>query len=61
MIFKKLDKNYVSPDEQFLYSIDKKIPLSKSQIREIEKFKRIAECRDNPNPKQKSDELWENF
>lgn len=60
MIFKKLDINYVSPEEKFLYSVDKKIPLSKSQIREIEKAKRIAKLRDNRNQEQK-DEIWDKF
>ncbi len=60
MIFKKLKTDFVSPDEKFLYSLDKKIPLSKNQIKEIEKAKRIAKLRDNPNPEQK-DEIWEKF
>lgn len=50
MGIKKLLRNYVSPIDKFIHRFDEEHPqLSKSQLQEIEKYKRIYKLRDNPN------------
>ena len=45
-----IDKFYVSPYDKFLYTFDKEHEKTASQLKEIEKHRRIANLRDNPDP-----------
>ncbi|MFC3908012.1 CBU_0585 family protein [Legionella dresdenensis] len=56
-----LDKAYVSPYDKFMYKFDQEHEKSPSQIKEINKHKRIANLRDNANPVDDSDSIWEQF
>lgn len=56
-----IDKAYVSPYDKFMRQFDKDHEKSPSQIKEIEKHKRIAERRDNPNFKEEEGEIWGGF
>lgn len=55
-----IDKSYVSPVDEFLFTFDKKHPKTASQKREIEKHRRIAQKRDHAVD-EAQDSLWENF
>ena len=58
---KKLS-NYVSGIDLFLQEYDKNHPsLSKSQLAEIAKLKRIYGLRDDPNASDTTNTLWEDF
>jgi|GEM_PF-3623423 len=53
-----LDKSYVSETDHFLQDFDKKYPKkSKAQLQEIEKARRIAELRDNPDAPHPAQDL----
>lgn len=60
MIFNKVQSNYVSEIDRFLNDFDKDHPeLSRSQLKEKVKFKRIYALRDQPNsPEQKTLPEW---
>lgn len=45
-----INKAYVSPYDKFLKQFDKKHELSASQLKEIKKYSRIFNLRDNPEP-----------
>lgn len=55
-----LDKSYVSPVDEFLFTFDKNHPKTASQKREIEKHRRIAKKRDQAVDGP-LDTLWEKF
>lgn len=59
-MFKKQTNNYVSELDQFLAKIRKDIPETSSQIKEREKFAKLAELRDHKQPKDES-QIWEDF
>lgn len=56
-----IDKAYVSPYDRFLSEFDASHAKSASQIKEIKKHQRIATLRDEANPDNKKDEIWEDF
>ncbi len=45
-IFSRVDKRYVSETDRFLSKLDREIPLSASQCKEIQKHARIFKLRD---------------
>jgi hypothetical protein len=47
--FLKIKKYFVSEIDQFLMSLDRKLPESDSQQEEITQYKRIAKLRDQKN------------
>ncbi len=54
--------NYVSDVDRFLREYDKKHPeLSKSQLNEIAKLKRIYRLRDDATASETSPTLWDEF
>ena len=55
-----IDKSYVSPVDEFLFTFDKKHPKTPSQKREIEKHQRLAKKRDDASV-ENNDTLWEKF
>ena len=55
-----IDKSYVSPVDEFLFTFDSKHPKTASQKREIEKHRRIAQKRDQ-SAEAPQDMLWEKF
>lgn len=56
-----INKAYVSPYDEFLFAFDEKNKPSKSQQQEIKKHKRIAYLRDNVDPVDAGNAIWENF
>lgn len=56
-----IDKAYVSPFDKFLFEFDATHPKSASQLKEIEKFKRIFALRDDKHPEIVVEEVWEEF
>lgn len=56
-----IDKAYVSPYDRFLYEFDSTHPKSASQLKEINKFKRIFARRDNAKPTQDMQDVWTGF
>ncbi|KTD74442.1 CBU_0585 family protein [Legionella tucsonensis] len=56
-----IDKAYVSPYDKFLFEFDATHNKSASQIKEINKHKRIFLMRDNKDYENKKDEIWEEF
>lgn len=59
---RKVDQFYVSKIDKFLADFDEKnIEKSASQLHEIEKHRRIARMRDNPEPQDKNAKIWEGF
>jgi hypothetical protein len=55
-----IDKAYISPYDKMIFEFDATHPKSESQLKEINKHKRIANLRDNSQTEQDS-ELWEGF
>jgi hypothetical protein len=54
--------NYVSEIDQFLQNFDESNPAqSRSQEKEIAKYKRIYALRDQANRPDATQTLWENF
>ncbi|HHF7365719.1 MULTISPECIES: CBU_0585 family protein [Legionella] len=56
-----IDKAYVSPYDKFLFEFDATHDKSASQIKEINKHKRIFLMRDNKDYENKKGEIWEEF
>jgi len=56
-----IDKAYVSPYDKFLFGFDATHEKSESQIKEINKHKRIAAMRDDKDYKDQKGEIWEEF
>ncbi len=56
-----LDKAYVSPYDKFMYRFDADHPKSASQVKEIQKYQRIAAMRDDKDYKENKSEIWEQF
>ena len=56
-----IDKAYVSPYDKFLFEFDATHKKSASQMKEIQKHKRLAEIRDNKEYKNDKGEIWEEF
>lgn len=56
-----IDKAYVSPYDKFLFGFDASHEKTKSQLKEIEKHKRIASLRDDKTAGDKKGEIWESF
>ncbi len=56
-----IDKAYVSPYDRFLFEFDATHDKSASQLKEIQKHKRIAIRRDDANPTIEELEIWEGF
>lgn len=56
-----IDKAYVSPYDKFLFAFDANHQKTASQLKEINKHKRIAFLRDNANKTDAQGEIWENF
>lgn len=53
---------FVSALDQFLKAFDrKKTTLSASQRKEVEKYKRIYQLRDDPNAPTPKDIFWDKF
>lgn len=58
----KVQRNYVSPLDQFLANFDQEHPgLSKSQKKEIAKYRRIYHLRDDAERKESDSKLPEGF
>ena len=56
-----IDKSYISPYDKFLYEFDANHQKSASQLKEIEKHRRIACIRDDENYQDKGSEIWNEF
>jgi len=56
-----IDKAYVSPYDKFLFEFDKTHEKTESQLKEIEKNRKIAEGRDNVKPDGSGDVIWTEF
>ena len=56
-----INKAYVSPYDQFLFTFDATHDKSASQLDEIKKHQRIAQLRDEADPKDRNEGLWEDF
>ena len=56
-----IDKAYVSPYDRFLFEFDATHEKSASQLKEIEKHRRIALLRDDAHPKNGDDGVWKGF
>ncbi|KTD05613.1 hypothetical protein OQJ19_10585 [Fluoribacter gormanii] len=56
-----IDKAYVSPYDKFLFEFDATHNKSASQIKEINKHKRISMMRDNKDYGNEKGEIWEEF
>lgn len=56
-----IDKFYVSPYDKFMRKFDKEHDLSASQVKEIEKHKKIAQLRDNVIKDDNKDKIWADF
>lgn len=56
-----IDKFYVSPYDRMFHEFDKDRIKSASQQKEIDKHARIAKLRDNADPQDESQDLWEGF
>lgn len=57
----KVDKSYVSLIDKFLQEYVKTHTKTLSENREIQKYQRLAELRDNPDAYDLDDEIWEGF
>ena len=55
-----IDKAYVSPYDEFLFTFDATHPKTASQKKEIKKYKRIEKLRDEALPESQTD-MWEEF
>lgn len=55
-----IDKAYISPYDKLIYEFDATHQKSESQLKEINKHKRIARLRDNAENENES-EIWEGF
>lgn len=56
-----INKAYVSPDDKFFYQFDRDHEKSPSQLKEINKHKRIAYLRDHAEGDGGVSEIWEDF
>lgn len=56
-----IDKAYVSPYDKVYFTFDAEHPKSASQLREIEKYKRIDFLRDNVVEVKEEEIIWESF
>jgi hypothetical protein len=56
-----IDKAYVSPYDKFLFEFDATHNKSASQIKEINKHKRIFLMRDNKDYTETQAEIWSEF
>ena len=56
-----IDKAYVSPYDRFLYGFDATHEKSASQLKEIKKHQRIATLRDQANPDNREEKVWDGF
>ncbi|HRD71332.1 MAG TPA: hypothetical protein PK657_14460 [Legionella sp.] len=56
-----IDKFFVNPYDKFLFEFDATHAKSLSQLKEIEKNRRIALMRDNKDYKSDKGEIWEEF
>ncbi len=56
-----INKSYVSPYDKFLFEFDATHAKSESQVKEINKHKRIALMRDDKEYKKTNSEIWEAF
>ncbi len=61
MIFKSLERKFVSNIDEFLNNFNQKNKPSASIEREQQKHQRLAQLRDNPDVAQDKDEIWEGF
>lgn len=55
-----IDKSYISPYDKLIFEFDATNPKSASQLKEINKHKRIANLRDCAENEQDS-KIWEGF
>ena len=56
-----IDKAYISPYDKLLHQLELTYPLSASQIKEINKHKRIALMRDDATAAHGNAPLWDKF
>lgn len=56
-----LDKAYVSPHDQFLFTFDATHEKTASQLQEIKKHQHIAKLRDRPQEKGDEEVIWDAF
>ncbi|QMT61248.1 MULTISPECIES: CBU_0585 family protein [unclassified Legionella] len=56
-----IDKAYVSPYDKFFFEFDATHNKSASQVKEINKHKRIFMMRDNKDYVNEKGEIWEEF
>lgn len=56
-----IDKAYVSPYDTFLFEFDATHPKTASQLKEIEKHRRIATLRDTKDTSDRASEIWSEF
>lgn len=54
-----IDKSYVSPADEFLFTFDATHPKSLSQQKEVKKYQRIFKLRDEVQPEKEP--IWEKF
>lgn len=55
-----IDKAYISPYDKLIFEFDATHPKSESQLKEINKHKRLANLRDHAENEQES-KIWEGF
>ena len=56
-----IDKAYVSPYDEFMYTFDATHEKTASQLQEIKKHQRVASLRDNPRTTENGEEIWDKF
>ncbi|MCP0914596.1 MULTISPECIES: CBU_0585 family protein [Legionella] len=56
-----IDKAYISPIDRFLFEFDLTHQKSASQMREIEKYRRISALRDHAPVQKEGEEIWKDF
>jgi hypothetical protein len=56
-----IDKFYVSPYDKFMREFDVNHQLTPSQVKEIEKHRRIAKLRDNSIETDGQQKIWSEF
>jgi hypothetical protein len=56
-----IDKNYVSHIDEFLAKFDQEHPLTASQKKEINTYRRINALRDGEQAPAESQPIWEEF
>lgn len=56
-----IDKAYVSPYDRFMFEFDATHKKTESQLKEIEKHKRLASLRDHAHALGEDEGVWQDF